>query len=232
MLATQVLSNSSFLLSMKHKMQSNPSICHQFLQEFKSQYLTKEQLDKFAIQWYKTAKAHKEAFPSLVYNTFDDEIRFELIDILNEEYGNGNREQMHVKLLKRFLYALDITDDQVEMTQTLPAIEQFSKEILAIWKDGNSIYAFGLHFALEFLAATFHVYFANGLAKYSFLSDYDREYFNYHKVAEQRHSDFSENGFLFSHPLSLPLPPFFPFNLALNFCHFAFVFLFQNCVIL
>jgi pyrroloquinoline quinone (PQQ) biosynthesis protein C len=169
---------------------------HKFLGDFETKVLTESQLKRFAIQWYKTARNHKEAFPALVYNTPNDDIRFDLIDILNEEYGNGNREQIHTRLLKRFLTALEISDQDIDEEETLPAVRRFGDEVLRIWKDGHPVYAFGLHFSLEFLAASLHSHFADGLQKYPFLTDYQREYFNYHKTAEQQHADFSENGML------------------------------------
>lgn len=167
---------------------------HEFLTAFESRYLTKVQLKRFAIQWYKTAKRHKEAFPALIYNTKNDDVRFDLIDILNEEYGSGDREKIHSRLLFRFLVALELSEEDVMNTKTLSATQRFGDEVLQIWRDGNPVYAFGLHFALEFLAASLHTHFAKGLSKYPFLTDYDREYFNYHKTAEKQHADFSEQG--------------------------------------
>src|SRR5579885_73805 len=189
-------SASEFLMECKGRMETSPVMHHEFLQRFESEYLTKAQLRKFAAQWYKTARGHKEAFPAIIYNIRNDDIRFDLIEILNEEYGNGDREQIHSRLLKRFLTALEISDEEVEREETLPAVKNFGDEVLRIWRDGDPVYAFGLHFALEFLASALHVHFAGGLQKYPFLTEYDKQYFNYHKVAEQQHADFSENGML------------------------------------
>lgn len=189
--------DSEFLNLMKTKMHDHPVMHHRFLTEFEARYLSPDQMRRFAIQWYKTARAHKIAFPSLIYNIPDDDVRFELVIILLDEYGNGDRDKIHAKLLRNFLTRLGISDEEIENTPTLPAADQFSKEILGIWKDGNPVYAFGLHFALEYLAAGLHTHFSDGLAKYDFLSDSDREYFDYHKIAEQNHSDYSEYGIVY-----------------------------------
>jgi pyrroloquinoline quinone (PQQ) biosynthesis protein C len=96
----------------------------------------------------------------------------------------------------RFLNALGLSDCDVERTEPLPGVTEFVQEVSRIWRDENPIYAFGLHFALEYLASSLHGHFARGLDKYPFLRDYDKEYFNYHKTAEKIHADFSERGFL------------------------------------
>jgi pyrroloquinoline quinone (PQQ) biosynthesis protein C len=182
---------------MKLRMSGNPVMHHPFLTLFESEYLSEVQLRRFAVQWYKTARKHKEAFPALVYNVKDDDVRFDLIEILNEEYGSGDRERIHARLLQRFLRALALSEADVLGTPSLPAVDSFGEEVLRIWRDGDHIYAFGLHFSLEYLASSLHSHFAEGLTKYATLTEYDKEYFNFHKVAEKHHSDFSERGMLF-----------------------------------
>jgi pyrroloquinoline quinone (PQQ) biosynthesis protein C len=197
MTETQVLTAIDFLESLKALMGDTPVMHHPFLTRFEAEHLSNAQLSRFAVQWYKTARKHKEAFPALVYNVKDDDVRFDLIDILNEEYGSGDREKIHARLLQRFLRALGISEEDVRNTPTLPAVESFGDEVLRIWRDGDHVYAFGLHFALEYLASSLHSHFAEGLSKYATIAESDKEYFNFHKVAEKQHSDFSEGGMLF-----------------------------------
>lgn len=192
--ATQPL---DFVESMKLRMSDSRVMHHPFLTLFESQFLNEVQLRRFAVQWYKTARKHKEAFPALVYNVKDDDVRFDLIEILNEEYGSGDRKKIHARLLQQFLRSLGISEEDVESRPTLPAVQWFGEEVLRIWRDCDDIYAFGLHFALEYLASSLHTHFANGLSKYATLTESDKEYFNFHKIAEKQHSDFSERGMLF-----------------------------------
>jgi pyrroloquinoline quinone (PQQ) biosynthesis protein C len=187
----------NFVESMKLRMSGSPVMHHPFLTLFESECLSDVQLRRFAVQWYKTARKHKEAFPALVYNVKDDDVRFDLIEILNEEYGSGDRERIHARLLQRFLRALGVSEENVLSTPSLPAVDSFGEEVLRIWRDGDHVYAFGLHFALEYLASALHTHFAEGLSKYATLTEFDKEYFNFHRVAEKQHSDFSENGMLF-----------------------------------
>lgn len=196
MQTTDLKKPNEFLKFINSRMEKSGVTTHLFFQKFKQEHLTNEQLRKFALQWYLTARDHKLAFPAIVYNTPDDNIRFELIDILYDEYGNGNKEKIHAKLLLKFLRRLGITDKEIENTVKLPAVKKFGKEVLEIWRDANPIYAFGLHYSLEYIAQFLHATFAEGLNKYPEYSEDDLEYFNYHKIAEQEHTDYSEVGLL------------------------------------
>lgn len=185
------------LASAKQRMEKSGVMDHRFLKRFRVDVLSRDQLRTFAVLWYKTARLHKLAFPALIWNVPDDDVRFDLIDILREEYGDGDRSMIHARLLLRFLSALGVTEGDVETAPTPLEIEQFGREVLATWRDAAPAQAFGLHFALEYLASALHVYFADGLLKYDFLTRHDREYFEYHRVAEEQHADHSEAGFLF-----------------------------------
>lgn len=192
----QALTADAFLAALKARMRASETYAHRFLVEFRERTLSRSQLERFAVQWYKTARAHKIAFPALIFNVRDDDVRFELVEILFDEYGMGDRSRIHARLLLRFLGALGIAEADVDGEVTIPAVEQFSDEVLRVWRDEEPVLAFGLHFALEYLAASLHAHFSEGLAKYPFLSADAREYFDYHKVAEQNHTDYSETGIL------------------------------------
>jgi len=192
----QAASTSKVLKDCKREMDQSGVMHHRFLTRFEERILTRNELASFMAQWYKTATAHRRAFPGLIGNIKNDEIRFELIEILYEEYGNGDRTRIHGKLLERLLHALDLTLYQVASTRTLPAVDRFNSTLSDIWFNGEHSFAFGLHFGLEYLASSQQAYCARGMRKYSFLTEHDREYFDLHAEAEIRHIAYSEKGFL------------------------------------
>lgn len=194
--STSLTKPIEFLKFIQDKIDNSGVTTHIFFHNFKSKQLTKNQLQRFALQWYLTARDHKLAFPAIVFNTPDDNIRFELIDILYDEYGKGNKEKIHAKLLLKFLMRLGISNEEIENTAKLSAVTKFGEDVLKIWKEANPVYAFGLHYSLEYTAQFLHSTFAEGLSKYPEYTVDDLEYFNYHKIAEQVHTDFSEVGFL------------------------------------
>lgn len=87
----------------------HPIMSHPFLDRFAAGELDDQGLRRFAVQWYKTARVHKRAFPYVVAVTRNDDIRFGLIHILNEEYGEGNSDRIHARLLERLLQRLGIS---------------------------------------------------------------------------------------------------------------------------
>ena len=190
------LAGRSLLEACKSEIDRGGVMHHPFLVRFEHEMLDREQLERFAGQWYKTATAHREAFPSLIANIKDDDLRFELIEILNEEYGNGDQARIHARLLERWLRGIGLSVADVDAMEPLPGVKAFSARISEIWKNGEHPLAIGLHFGLEYLASAFQPHLSRGFAKYDFLTDSEREYFEVHAEAEIRHVAYSENGFL------------------------------------
>lgn len=167
---------------------------HPFLLRFGAGELTCEQMRRFAVQWYLTAKLHKDAFPAIVLNTNDEDIRFDLIEILREEYGSGDREKIHGRMLGRFVESLGLDVSDISESDAIPGVKHFGDEVLRIWRDDPPARAFGVHFALETIAALFHGAFADGVAASRLTSE--TEYFDVHRTAEEGHADISVDGFL------------------------------------
>src|SRR5580700_2745575 len=93
---------------------------HRFLRNMSSRSLSDDQVRRFGIQWYKAAAAHKKAFPGLIYNTANDVVRFDLIHILRDEYGNGDVNSIHAFMLLRFLKSLGYSQSDIASYATIP----------------------------------------------------------------------------------------------------------------
>jgi pyrroloquinoline quinone (PQQ) biosynthesis protein C len=166
---------------------------HPFLDRFRSGP-DRTQMSRFAVQWHITAKLHKDAFPAVILNTPDEETRFDLIEILREEYGSGDREKIHTKSLRRFLISLGVDPHQIADGGAIPEVKHFGDTVLSVWRDASPARAFGLHFALETIASLVHDAFAEGIMASQI--PLDNEYFEMHRTAEQGHADVSIGGFL------------------------------------
>ncbi len=167
---------------------------HPFFRRF-GEEKSLEQIKSFAVQWYFAARGHKEAFPYLVATTKNDETRQELTKVLYDEFGNGDPEKIHSRLLGRFLtQGLFLEQADVEQVPILPEIADFGETTLALWSTGDFVEAFGHHYALEEIAKDIHPVFAAGLTSYGFPPDV-LEYFTYHALAEEEHTRIAETGF-------------------------------------
>jgi pyrroloquinoline quinone (PQQ) biosynthesis protein C len=189
--------SSTFLLHCQSLLKEGDTLHHVFLKKIKNEKLSEKQFRIFLSHWYQMSKSHREAFPRLIANIIDDEVRFDLIGILYEEYGDGNRGMIHGKILERMLTALEINKNFALNTTPLIATTAFNDTVKSVWLNGEHAYAYGLHFGLEYLATEQQRYFSNGMLKYNFLSKHSREYFELHAEAEVRHVQESEFGFEF-----------------------------------
>jgi pyrroloquinoline quinone (PQQ) biosynthesis protein C len=190
------VNGEELLAQCKGRMQAGPVMHHPFLLEFEKGDLDRLRLSAFLIQWFKMSTAHRHAFPALIANIKDDDIRFDLIDILNEEYGSGDRSRIHIRLLEKLLRAADVDLGEACSVAARRSVGIFETELLRLWSSEPAPLAFGVHFALEYLASAQQHYCALGMRRYSFLTDVDREYFDLHAEAEIRHVAASERGFL------------------------------------
>lgn len=168
---------------------------HPFFSSFSGEK-TPEQVERFAAQWYAAARNHKKAFPFLIAITQNDETRRELIMILWDEYGNGEPDKVHAKLLGKFMIeGIGISANQIDSLEMIPEVAEFGETTLRVWRDGDPVVAYGYHYALERIAASIHPAFFDGLKDCGFSPD-SLEYFRYHSRAEEEHVHAAEAGFL------------------------------------
>ncbi|HYF29129.1 MAG TPA: iron-containing redox enzyme family protein [Candidatus Paceibacterota bacterium] len=185
------------LKQLERELDASPAMAshHPFFSRFSGEK-TSEQIARFAAQWYLAARNHKRAFPFLVAITEDDETRRELIEILRDEYGNGEPDKVHARLLRKFMIeGAGLSADQIDSLEMIPEVAEFGETTLKVWRDGDPIVAYGYHYALERIAASIHPAFFEGLKGNGFSPD-SLEYFQYHSRAEEEHVHAAEAGFL------------------------------------
>ncbi len=175
------------------RLERSRSFGHPFLASLRAGSMSGPGARAFAVQWYKAATAHKRAFPGLIYNTRDDELRVQLIEILHEEYGFGDSQRVHARILEKFLHALDIDPEATVDMPTDPRVQEFSDRVDELWSRGDYVKAFGVHFALEFLAANMHQAFHTAVQTLGLEPD-AIEYFQLHSIAEEEHAKLAERG--------------------------------------
>lgn len=167
---------------------------HPFLRELRASGFDRDCARSFAAQWFKAALAHKQSFPGLVYSSTLDEIRLQLIEILREEYGFGEKDQIHSVVLERFLRALGLEAKEVILMPAEPEINAFAKGIDGAWAHGEPVSGFGVHFALEYLAARMHQFFYVAVSTIPGIEQDDIEYFKLHNAVEIQHCSTAMDG--------------------------------------
>jgi pyrroloquinoline quinone (PQQ) biosynthesis protein C len=177
------------------EMRSSRAYEHPLLEALRSVPVSPERAERFAVQWYKAATAHKKAFPGLIYNMEDDEVRLGLIDILDEEYGYGELDNVHARLLGRFVAALGLDQSAVDSAERTAGVERFATEVDELWLRADPRVAYGVHFALEYLAANMHKAFYAGVSRLG-LPDEAVIYFKLHSTVEEEHAAKAQTGLL------------------------------------
>ena len=174
-------------------MSASRAFSHPLLAAMRSDESSPDGVRGFAVQWYKAATAHKKAFPGLVYNIKDDEVRLGLIDILHEEYGFGELANVHARLLGRFLVALGIDTCDADRADAAKGVAYFSTEVDKAWVSAHPDFAYGVHYALEFLAANMHKAFYANVSRLG-LADDAVIYFKLHSTVEVEHAAKARRG--------------------------------------
>jgi pyrroloquinoline quinone (PQQ) biosynthesis protein C len=166
---------------------------HPLLDAMRSDLSTQDTARQFAVQWYKAATAHKKSFPGLVYNVKNDEVRLGLIDILYEEYGFGELDKVHARLLEGFLEALGLSAEDANAANSADGVAYFSHHVDECWLKADADFAYGVHYALEFLAANMHKAFYANVARLG-LSEEAICYFKLHSTVEEEHAEKAHKG--------------------------------------
>ena len=140
-------------------------------------------------QWYIAARKHKELFPWLVAITKIDPVRYELIQILHDEYGKGNPLFIHGNLLEQTVRFLGI-----HPTEITPAKgnQVFAETTEQVWKNEKEpITSYGYHQYLEESSSILH---KKLYALLHNVPDVYKLYSSYHEFAETEHARISAKG--------------------------------------
>ena len=177
------------------QMRASRAYQHPFLDQMCTKGMDRQTASRFAVQWFKAATAHKKSFPGLIYNSDNDDIRLGLINILDEEYGFGDPAEIHSRLLGSFLTALGIAPEQAHRAAATPGVTEFGRRVDEYWLGGAPKFAYGVHYALEFLAANMHKAFFSGVSRLG-LPDESVRYFRLHSTVEDEHAEKARAGLL------------------------------------
>lgn len=120
------MGSEGFLGRLKREVIGHPALTHPFLQRFGDGDISEEGVRTFAIQYYRHVRVSRLYLAALISNCGHDEgLQLALAEVLFDEYGHLNPDETHPALYRRFLHALDITEEEWEAPATLPEIELY-----------------------------------------------------------------------------------------------------------
>lgn len=120
------MDSGEFLERLKREVIGHPALVHPFLERFGEGDSSEEGVRTFAIQYYRHVRVSRLYLAALISNCGNDEpLQLALAEVLLDEYGHLNPEETHPALYRRFMRALDISEEEWEAPATLPEVELY-----------------------------------------------------------------------------------------------------------
>ena len=179
-----------FLGWLKREVIGHSALVHPFLERFGEGDASEEGVRTFAIQYYRHVRVSRLYLASLISNCeHDEQLQLALAEILFDEYGRLNPEETHPALYRRFLAALDLTEEEWEAPPTIPEIQLYisaHRELTRLPDIRLGLGAMGP--ASEWPVPPIYVRLTEGLKKATGLSDEDLEIFTSHVTMDVTHA--------------------------------------------
>ncbi|MDQ4106362.1 MAG: iron-containing redox enzyme family protein [Actinomycetota bacterium] len=179
-----------FLERLKREVIGHPALVHPFLERFGDGEADGEGVREFAIQYYRHVRVSRLYLAALISNCRDDErLQLALAEVLMDEYGHLNPDETHPALYRRFLKALEISEEEWEAPRTLPEIEAYISVHYELCRHPDVRLGLGaLGPASEWPVPPIYVRLAEGLKKSAGLPDEALEIFTSHVTMDVTHA--------------------------------------------
>lgn len=184
------MDSSEFLESLKREVIGHPALTHPFLERFGDGEADAEGVREFAIQYYRHVRVSRLYLAAVISNCREDEnLQLALAEILFDEYGHLNPDETHPALYRRFLRALDISEEEWEEPQTLPETEAYISVHYELCRNPDFRLGLGaLGPASEWPVPPIYVRLTEGLKKSADVTDEDLEIFTSHVTMDVTHA--------------------------------------------
>jgi pyrroloquinoline-quinone synthase len=142
------------------------------------------------VQYYRHVRVSRLYLAALISNCAGDEhLQLALAEILFDEYGHLNSDETHPALYRRFLAALDLTEEDWEAPGTLPEIELYISAHRELSSHPDVRLGLGaLGPASEWPVPPIYARLGEGLKRATDLTDADIEIFHSHVTMDVEHA--------------------------------------------
>lgn len=184
------MDSNEFLELLKREVIGHPALTHPFLERFGNGEADAEGIREFAVQYYRHVRVSRLYLAALISNCREDEgLQLALAEILMDEYGHLDPAETHPALYRRFLRALDITEEEWEAPQTLPEIEAYISVHYELCRNPDFRLGLGaLGPASEWPVPPIYVRLSEGLKKSADVTEDDLEIFTSHVTMDVTHA--------------------------------------------
>ena len=185
-----MVDSRGFLEQLKREVIGHPALVHPFLERFGEGDVSEEGVRTFAIQYYRHVRVSRLYLAALISNCgHDEKLQLALAEILFDEYGHLNPDETHPALYRRFLTALDITEEEWEDPPTIPEVQLYISAHRELTRDPDIRLGLGaMGPASEWPVPPIYVRLSEGLKKAVELSDEALEIFTSHVTMDVTHA--------------------------------------------
>jgi pyrroloquinoline-quinone synthase len=185
-----LVDSRGFLEQLKREVIGHPALVHPFLERFGEGDVSEEGVRTFAIQYYRHVRVSRLYLAALISNCgHDEKLQLALAEILFDEYGHLNPDETHPALYRRFLTALDITEEEWEEPPTIPEVQLYISAHRELTRDPEIRLGLGaMGPASEWPVPPIYVRLTEGLKKAVELSDEALEIFTSHVTMDVTHA--------------------------------------------
>ncbi|MGD8408412.1 MAG: iron-containing redox enzyme family protein [Thiohalophilus sp.] len=177
----------------QHPFLSNPLVTN--LAETKQ--LSRQQAKRFALLYYPHILRTRLYQANALGITPDEDIQFALSEILYDEYGNGDPQRSHMAVYRKFMRALDISDEEIQNPPVIPELEMYIHTMMRLSQGQDwlaAVAAVGI--ASEWPIPAYYEKLLRGLKTIPGIQDDDLELFSSHIVLDIEHSQMMEDALM------------------------------------
>lgn len=185
----------SFYQDMREIVLHHGAVNNPYLDRFKVGHVTIDGLEEFAREFYNFARFFPRILVAQLVNTEDEHVADELTKVLYSELGDGQPENRHELLYRRFLRSLNIDVHEAMTRPMLPSTRAYIDGMERLYSDGNHAKALGASFGLENMAIRMWDHLIPGLMclKAKRYPQMDITYFTFHRQLESSHEEAMEH---------------------------------------
>ena len=185
------------LNELKNLIQEKNILQHPFYKAWAEGLLSKEDLQRYACQYYHHVRAFPSYVAGIIANTENPRLRSVLLENLNDEEGSM---PTHLDLWVDFGRSLGLSRSEMESSEVYPETRQFVDTFKHLTRNSPAPVGAAALYAYESQIPVVAHEKIEGLKKYDFGSNLDVTFFAVHQEADLRHTADLERVVTTAHP--------------------------------
>lgn len=185
------------LNELKNLIQEKSILNHPFYKAWAAGLLSKEDLRRYACQYYHHVRAFPAYVAGIIANTDNPRLRTILLENLNDEEGST---PTHLDLWVDFGQSLGLSRSEMESSEVYPETGQFVHTFKQLTRNSSAPVGASALYAYESQIPAVAYEKIEGLKKYDFGGNLNVTFFAVHKEADVKHTADLEKVMVTAHP--------------------------------